>query len=382
MNETVKQTVDMLFSNVVDCEETRALHDEVMNNCQEHYADLIARGFSEDDAIQEVIMSLKGMEDVIAEYQVKDAEPEREMTFQMLKCPENTLDGVRRIRIETICDNIAVLPSEDNQVNIRYDGEKQVIVTENVGDMLKIGLKKAVLDDEMQEAARPGWRDVFPKNGDGIFTFNLKALGKLISNAMENVNIDCHAQGTLTVEIPNEKEYMLEADSRSGDISLNGCTNISELKMNSTSGDVNAEIPAGMTLRDIKLNSTSGDITLNGNADWLTASTMSGDVHIIGSFKEAAMKSVSGDVELNGNTQKLQANSVSGDALLKTENSAEQDLRINTVSGDVEVSLPVGVPVNLMTSMVSGDVENHHPNSRDALIALDVKTTSGDITIL
>ena len=49
MNETVKKIVDLLFAKTVDNEETRALHDEVMNNCQEHYADLVARGLSEDD---------------------------------------------------------------------------------------------------------------------------------------------------------------------------------------------------------------------------------------------------------------------------------------------------------------------------------------------
>ena len=44
MNSTVKRIVDILFQDAVENDETRALHEEVMNNCQEHYDDLIARG--------------------------------------------------------------------------------------------------------------------------------------------------------------------------------------------------------------------------------------------------------------------------------------------------------------------------------------------------
>ena len=44
MNPIIRQMVDILFQDVVENEETRALHDELMNNCQEHYQDLISSG--------------------------------------------------------------------------------------------------------------------------------------------------------------------------------------------------------------------------------------------------------------------------------------------------------------------------------------------------
>ena len=385
MNETVKKIVDMLFAKTVDNEETKALHDEVMNNCQEHYADLVARGLNEDDAIHEVIVSLKGMEDVIAEYKIREEAPAQDhsgdtVMFHMPKCPEFTLDGVKRIKIETASDSISVQPSENGQINLHYDGMNQTIVAENIGETLKIGLKKLISGQEKQEAPKTGWRDVFPKHEDGSFSFNLKALGEMISNTMSNVSIG--GNGTLTVEIPAGAEYVLEANSRGGDVRVDGCSNITELKMNSTGGDVSAELDGGMTLREIAMNSTSGDINLEGNADKLTASTISGDVDITGSFGTATLKSVSGDVELNGSVHKLLANSVSGDVTLETENAGEQDLWITSVSGDAEVDLPDDVPVCLSANTGSGDVENRHPNVQDARINIHAKTASGDINVL
>ena len=73
MNQTVKRIVDLLFEDTVENEETRALHEELMNNCQERYHDLISRGLSEEEATGEVVDSLKGMKDVIAEYPKKSS---------------------------------------------------------------------------------------------------------------------------------------------------------------------------------------------------------------------------------------------------------------------------------------------------------------------
>ena len=72
MNQTVKRIVDLLFEDTVENEETRALHEELMNNCQEHYEDLIQRGLTEDEATGEVVDSLKGMKDVIDQYPKKN----------------------------------------------------------------------------------------------------------------------------------------------------------------------------------------------------------------------------------------------------------------------------------------------------------------------
>ena len=84
MNDTVKRIVDILFQDTVENEETRALHEEVMNNCQEHYQDLVSRGMSEDEAVGEVVESLKGMKEVIAQYPRKET-ARKAAAFEILK---------------------------------------------------------------------------------------------------------------------------------------------------------------------------------------------------------------------------------------------------------------------------------------------------------
>ena len=74
MNATVARIVEIMFQDTEMSEEVQALKDEVMNNCQERYNDMIARGLSEDEAIAAVVDSLKGMEEVISQYPRKKSE--------------------------------------------------------------------------------------------------------------------------------------------------------------------------------------------------------------------------------------------------------------------------------------------------------------------
>ena len=76
MNTHVTQMVELLFQNVQTSEEVQALHDEVMNNCQERYQDLISHGISEEEATAAVMESLKGMDEVLREYPQREKTPE------------------------------------------------------------------------------------------------------------------------------------------------------------------------------------------------------------------------------------------------------------------------------------------------------------------
>ena len=51
MNATVQRIVELLFEDLEMSAEVQAIKDEVMNNCQERYEDLLAQGLSEDEAI-------------------------------------------------------------------------------------------------------------------------------------------------------------------------------------------------------------------------------------------------------------------------------------------------------------------------------------------
>lgn len=387
MNETVKKIVDLLFANTVINNETDALHEELMNNCQEHYADLIARGLTEDEAIHEVVQSLKGMEEVIDRYPAADTREKpagREIDGDLitLETPEKgkfKLDGIRRILVETVSDDIRVVNSADSELHLHYEGENRYTTTENVGDTLKIGLKKLATAGETAGKAGHTWRDVFSRYEDGSFSFNLKALGNMIQGTLENVSD--FGGGTLTVEVPDGAMFALEVNSRGGDLEV-AMSGLTELKMNSTGGDVNARLPLGDRPCEITLNSTGGDINLTGSADRLKANTMSGDVRVRGDYGSAMLKSVSGDAELNGSACRLNAVSVSGDVTVNTENTGDQMLTMNTVSGDVKLKLPDGIPVHAVFGIAGGNIENRHPDLPDAKITAMLKSVSGDIEVL
>ena len=71
MNASIQAIIDHMFRDTVDNAETRALHEELLNNCLEHYDDLVGRGMTEIEAIDAVVDSLKGMKEVIDEYPKK-----------------------------------------------------------------------------------------------------------------------------------------------------------------------------------------------------------------------------------------------------------------------------------------------------------------------
>ncbi len=58
MNTTVARIVEIMFQNTQMSDEVQALKDEVMNNCQERYQDMIDRGMDEDEAVAAVVDSL------------------------------------------------------------------------------------------------------------------------------------------------------------------------------------------------------------------------------------------------------------------------------------------------------------------------------------
>ena len=49
MNDTITKIVALLFEDLEETDETVALHDEILQNCQERYADLTAGGMTADD---------------------------------------------------------------------------------------------------------------------------------------------------------------------------------------------------------------------------------------------------------------------------------------------------------------------------------------------
>ena len=137
MNETVKRIVDILFQDTVENDETTALHEELMNNCQEHYRDLVARGLSEDEAISEVVDSLKGMKDVIAQYPKKAVHV---ATEEKAACW--TFEDTDSLTVKTTDQDIYVSPSADGKVHVWCDDPEGATCEQNGSTLNVHGAEK------------------------------------------------------------------------------------------------------------------------------------------------------------------------------------------------------------------------------------------------
>ncbi|MDB4907883.1 MAG: hypothetical protein JWO05_2667 [Gemmatimonadetes bacterium] len=128
------------------------------------------------------------------------------------------------------------------------------------------------------------------------------------------------------------------------------------------------------------------------------ASSVSGDLVIIGAEGDVRGTSVSGDVRLEGlHATSVEARSVSGDVKVEVLSLADGrgDLTFKSVSGDIEVSLPRDLNANVTMKTVSGDFNSDFPLTLDGRMnrrsiegrvgkggrELELTTVSGDVKL-
>ena len=125
MNATVQRIVELLFEDLELTDEVQAIKDEVMNNCQERFGDLLKQGLSEDEAIGAVVESLKGMEDVLAQYPRKaTAQTCGKVDGDGLIFPA---EGLNSIQANLFSETVHVEASDDEHVHVLYDRELSLI---------------------------------------------------------------------------------------------------------------------------------------------------------------------------------------------------------------------------------------------------------------
>ena len=369
MNQTVKRIVDILFQDVAENEETNALHEELMNNCQEHYQDLIARGLSEDEAVSEVVDSLKGMKDVIAQYPKKAAAPAGTAAKEEVKGKTWTFAGIDCLKVETSDQDIFVGPSADGNAHV-YCDDPEGLKTETAGSKLIItGMKRT------EKAA-----SAFEMNEGEEITFS--GLLNMVGKAIRNVTTSFIAGPAIRVEVPDGQMKEIELNSRSGDIECS-CAMARKMTVRSTSGDISLEPVTEKTAENMLVSTVSGDAEVHGSALDAEITSMSGEVSADGVFENMRMKSTSGDVHFTGSVIDLTAHSISGDAEATIENTTLKHVDAKSTSGDVEINLPAGLPgAHAECSTVSGDCLSRVSDAGSgASVQIRAKSVSGDVTV-
>lgn len=374
MNTTVARIVEIMFQDTVMSDEVQAIKDEVMNNCQERYRDMLARGMNEDEAISAVIDSLKGMEEVINQYpkiHAVDEEDEEDPDKDLVFDPQQ----VKLVKVLLTSDDIRFESSDDELIHVCYDADDMPNLMVNVqGNTLRIERdNKFEVKHEAPEMDQE-WNS---------FSDFMKGIKKMLSGVQ--LNMQYGGGGEVTIALPQEHAMELDVHATSGDVEVD-CVNVSEVMVESTSGDVSIGLDEDVEVRNIRVKGSSGDVEIEANTAALNVQTVSGDVSCTCKCPNVAVNTVSGDVELSGDMQDVCLRTVSGDAEMDVQTNKLRYVSCTTTSGDLTIRLPESLRGQAYVQMetISGDKHNRYGDWSGPSVAkvnVNMKSVSGDLTL-
>lgn len=329
MNETISKIVATLFADIVETEETNALQQEINQNCQERYRDLVAGGLGEDDAIHAVVESLSGMEEALKDYPHRQAE-QHMSGFDSFVCGS---EGVRQMAVSTKSGSIRVEPSHDGQIHVLCEDGEGYLKADQQNGVLTIQPDTDWSADTISSTARHIW-----------------------SQALSLIG----GQPDILLQLPQSSGVELRIATTSGDMSVDGLS-LSALVIRTTSGDAQCrcmEVSGG-----VRMDSTSGDLTFEGGCSRMEAVTISGDIRVDGAVPDIGLKTTSGDLDVH--LPRMDSLNLLG----------------KTVSGDARVSLPEGMVAEVICHTVSGDVRQMVGNQPGSACRVELGSVSGDLMV-
>ena len=400
MNETVGRIVEIMFQDVEMNEETAAIREEVMNNCQERFTDMVASGIGEDEAISAVVESLKGMEDVLAPYK-KKAQHARAEEAADLQGGEQHLTfasgEVHRIDAALVKEDVNIEASDDDLYHVIWDANENPLVNvELSGGVLRV-TRRPGEDEQTGRSSRHEQHfqmddmSGFVKTEDGKIEINMdgisrsmRSLGeKLKLMFTEGVKISVgKTWGSVTIQVPENAMPHVKLLTTSGDISVQDAA-LTELIVTSTSGDINVDLDEERPLERLELRTTSGDLEVRAHTGDASISTTSGDVEAEGRYNRLNIATISGDMDVRANVVNMSFSAISGDVDLSFESDEVSQVKGSTISGDIDIDLPEGIGTMAIQAQTrSGDVTTRcHTNGVGPTVTGGVSSMSGDITI-
>ncbi len=405
MNDTVARIVEIMFQDVEMNEEVAAIRDEVMNNCQERYDDLVTSGVSEDDAIAAVIESLKGMEDVIAPYKRKrhhsadfenldnDELDEEESSEQHASFASYL---VKKIDVALVNEDIKIEPSDDDFYHVIWDKEENPLVNVELhNDLLRILRRpeetvNAKKNCRVEMDFKDDMND-FVKTEAGKIEINMDSISRAMKSLGDKIKLQFSngmnirfgsAGGEVTIQVPENAIPHVKILTTSGDIDVQDAA-LTDLSITSTSGDINIGMDEDQYMERLDVRTTSGDIDIAAFVRNMTITSTSGDVEIEGRIDQLGVNTISGDIDVRADVKNMTFKAVSGDVDLQFDSEEIRDVNGNTISGDIDIDLPDGIGViAINTQTRTGDVTTrHHTNGVGPMVSGNVSSMSGDITI-
>lgn len=397
MNDTVARIVEIMFQDVEMNEETAAIRDEVMNNCQERYMDLVNSGLAEDDAIAAVIESLKGMDDVLAPYKKKaqhviDDDDEDETASEQHVSFASYM--VKKIDAALVGETVTIEPSDDDFYHVTWDTEEtpllkvelnndELHIVRCVDEADVVSVKRVEIPNENM--------DDFVKTEEGKIEINMDSISRAMKSVGEKmklmfsngvkINIG-KSSGSVNIQVPESAIPHVKLLTTSGDIDVQDVA-LAELNVTSTSGDINIELNEDQSLQHIEMRTTSGDIEVCAYADRASIASTSGDVEAEGRYNKLSIATISGDIDVRSDVEYMNFSAISGDVDLAFDSDEIRKVNGSTISGDIDIDLPEGLGVmGIGTKTRSGDVITRYvANGVGPAVTGGVSSMSGDITI-
>ena len=125
MNSRIQAYIDGMFAGVALEGEAAELHDELCANCSERYEDLLAQGYSADEAFEFVREGMGDVEELIAPYRRTERKRPGEARVEKDTAPyfEQAFDvtGVTCVEIDARNESISVIPNSGEELVVIYE---------------------------------------------------------------------------------------------------------------------------------------------------------------------------------------------------------------------------------------------------------------------
>jgi hypothetical protein len=213
--------------------------------------------------------------------------------------------------------------------------------------------------------------------GDQTFADDHAVSGKITAVRLDNRNggvevhgsegatkVSVHRKVTYRDDKPQSPTYRVD----NGVLVLAGCGR-------HCSVDYTVDVPAGLPVTG---STTNGEVDLSAVGK-VQVSTSNGDMSVDGANGPVDLRTSNGRVEAKGlKGGGVRARSSNGSVSISP--AVAQDVWVKTSSGDVTVTAPTG-PYRVSTHISSGSPHISVPTDPSARYALDLSTSSGDITV-
>ena len=241
------------------------------------------------------------------------------------------------LNIDSNVIDVDIRCSEEDSFNIYVDNyekikkkEKLIFEVDNIGDKIDINLKYKGVNISNNSINITGRNSSIVINNGNFISIS--------RSSNENSNSDKVNGLRLVVLVPRLEGILsnVYVNSISSDISIKDIESVGDIKINSTSGDINLK---NNKCREVELNSMSGEIFVDSSlSDRLGLKTTSGDITCERvNSKVAVCNSLSGDVDMcQCEGEDININLTSGDILLSTIKYEKVNAR--TMSGDISLN--------------------------------------------